>query len=50
MSYVSHSLYSVPTQEEIIGNLIVFLVVVLVFFFNILFISVDLLVFEIQRC
>lgn len=49
MSYVSHSLYSVPTQEEMIGNLIVFLVVVLVFL-NILFISVDLLVFEIQRC
>lgn len=49
MSYVSHSLYSVPTQEEMIGNLIVFLVVVL-FFLNILFISVDLLVFEIQRC
>lgn len=49
MNYVSHSLYSVPTQEEMIGNLIVFLVVVL-FFLNILFISVDLLVFEIQRC
>lgn len=49
MSYVSHSLYSVPTQEEMIGNLIVFLVMVL-FFLNILFISVDLLVFEIQRC
>lgn len=39
VSYVSHSLYSVPTQEEIIGNLIVFLVVVLVFFL-IFFLSV----------